>query len=118
MLKLLFTTFTGEYEPAVSNSINLVPDSISTYLKLRPFVLTFLPEGKFLLLRLLSTKVFPLSYKPTTATIAPSHIFYSILSDYYYGVNFYKFFFPIIWFLVVVEEVSKNCFEKLIFQPY
>jgi hypothetical protein len=66
-------TFTGEYDPAVSSSTNLVPSSISTYLKLSPFVLTLLPLGSFYPHKLLSTNVFPLSYKPTTATIAPCH---------------------------------------------
>lgn len=73
MIEKLLITLTGEYDPAVSNKINLVPLSISTYLKLNPFVFTFFPEGRFVLLKLLSTKVLPLSYNPTTATIAPSH---------------------------------------------
>src|SRR3990167_2061101 len=75
MIDLEFCTFTGEYEPAVSRSMSLVPSSTLTYLNDKPFVLTLLPEGRLLLLRLLRTKVFPLSYKPTTATIAPSHLF-------------------------------------------
>jgi hypothetical protein len=65
-------TLTGLYEPAVSNNINFVPFSKLTCLKLNPFVLTFLPEGKFAWVIEFKIKVFPLSYNPTTATTAPS----------------------------------------------
>ncbi len=44
-IELLLITFTGAYEPAVSNSTNLLPSSMLTYLKLSPLVLTFFPLG-------------------------------------------------------------------------
>lgn len=73
---------TGEYEPAVSTKINYVPESTSTCLNDIPFVVTFFPDGRFDYVKLFKTNVLPLSYKPTTATVAPSHFLYwSVIID-------------------------------------
>ena len=68
-----FCILTGEYEPAVSTNIKCVPESTFTFLNDIPLVLTFFPDGKLDYVRLFNTNVFPLSYSPTTATVAPSH---------------------------------------------
>jgi hypothetical protein len=49
-----------------------VPESMSVCLKLSPLVFIRFPEGRLLLEMLLCKKVFPLSYRPTTATMAPA----------------------------------------------
>lgn len=64
--------FTGEYEPAVSTRIKLVPLSTFTCLNDIPLVVIFFPEGRLDSVKLFKTNVFPLSYNPTTATNAPS----------------------------------------------
>lgn len=127
-------TFTGEYDPAVSNNINLVPLSMSTYLKESPLVLTFFPEGKFEVDKLFKTNVLPLSYNPTTATMAPSHPFELFESPFYtfkskfssfeisYSLVYFFgeksiFLFPSTFYFINYDEVSRKCSEKLIFQP-
>ena len=52
--------------------MNRVP-STTTCLKLSPLVDTFFPDGSAASVRWLSTNVFPLSKRPSTATTAPSH---------------------------------------------